>query len=115
MFLWIAGGIIIAGVAAYGIYKFLQYQENENAGPMDTSTDNPGRIIIPDVVSEDLQHGATVTNPEQVQQDAATSIKERHQAAARHLRETLGEMGEDSAEFEERITQINDDLDKLLE
>lgn len=113
--LWIAGGVIIAGIAAYGIYKYLQHQEDRTAESADASTVAPDRIIIPDVVSDNLQQGRIVTEFKQAQQDAATSVKERHQAATQQLGETLSEMSEDSAEFEEKISQIHDDLDKLLE
>lgn len=113
--LWIAGGVIIAGVAVYGTHKYLQHQKGKTTESTDVPTATPDGIIIPDVASDNPQHGRIVTEFEQVQQDAATSIRKRHQATTQQLRETLGEMSEDPAEFEERITQINDDLDKLLE
>ena len=109
----IAGGVIIAGIAAYGIYKYFQYKKNDIVGQKDAPDSD--RIIIPDIVSDDLHRETIVTDFQQTQQDATVSIKERHQAAAQQLKETLGEMEKDSVEFEEKIDHINDDLDKLLE
>ena len=31
----IAGGVIIAGIAAYGIYKYFQYKKNDIVGQKD--------------------------------------------------------------------------------
>lgn len=110
--LWIAGGVTIAGVAVYGAYKYLKHQKSKTAESTYAPT-APNCIIVPDVVSDNPQR--IVTEFGQAQQDAATSIKERHRTATQQLRETLGEMSEDSAEFEEKISQINNDLDKLQE
>lgn len=111
---WIAGGVIIAGITAYGIYKYFQHQKNDIVEPKDTPDSD--HIIIPDIVSDDdLQQETIVTDFQQTQQNTTVSIKERHQVAAQQLKETLGEMEKDSVEFEEKIDQINDDLDKLLE
>lgn len=110
--LWIIGGAIVAGAAVYEICKYLRHQEEEK--PTDIPASHPGPATAPDVVNNTVQHGVVMTEPELIQQDAVSSIKDRHQAATQQLGETLDEMCEDSAAFEEKITQINDDLDQLL-
>lgn len=113
-FLWVAGGAIVAGAVVYGIYKYLQDQETTVAA-QDTPKDDRERSDIPEIVHDDTSLGGTIiTDFNQAQQDAVASIKKHHQEAAQQLGETLEEMAKDSAEFEEKINQVNNDLDDLL-
>lgn len=103
--IWVAGSAIVVGTVIYGIYKYLQEHKDTTANAQDT----------PKVVRNDTSWGEDiVTDFETAQQDTVASIRKRHQEAAHQLEDTLNEMARDSAEFEEKINQVNDDLDELL-
>ncbi len=113
--LWIVGGAVVAGVAAYGVYNLLQNKEDTPTECKNVSTDRWNCPVTSECVQDETSVQQTiVTDFEQTQQDTVASIKKHHQEAAQQLRETLNEMSRDSTDFEEKIRRVNDDLDDLL-
>lgn len=113
--LLIASGAVVAGVIAYGVYKYFQEE-------VSVVIDEP---VVPDNSSDLSSASGTystapdkaqtvVSEFEQVQKETVDSIREHHREAAQELENTLNEMAVDCAEFDEKINQANDDLDELL-
>ena len=114
--LWIVGGVIVAGAVVYGIYRYFQDQEDSIGDSWNTPKTKQGGSVTPEIAYDDTSwHKEAVSHFEQTQLDTVTSIRKHHKAAAQQLESTLNEMAEDTSEFKEKITKINDDLDALLQ
>ena len=111
---WIAGSAIMAGVAAYGIYKLLQKKNSEkSADVVDNSSDC---IITPDDYdSAEITSEQTILSDfEQIQQQAASSIRRNHVDGAQRLKKVVDEVANNSDEFKKTNAQVSSDLDELL-
>lgn len=104
----IAGGAVIAGAVAYGVYKYLQKKDDVIA--QENSDKDPDISIAPEVPHTD----DIVAEFEKTQQETVDSIRAHHKEAAEQLETTLNEMAVDCAAFEEKTVQANEALDELL-
>lgn len=113
--IWFAGGAIVVGAVVYGIYKYLQKHKGTTVDTQYIPNDNRNCTIAPEVVHDDISWGEDIViDFKQTQQDTVASIRKHHQEATHQLENILNEMAQDSAEFEEKINQVNDNLDELL-
>ena len=111
--LLVVSGALIFGSAAYGIYKYYQSQK-DNTIINNENTDNTTQIVS-EVQDDDAEVDEIILSElETIQYEATNSIKERHNKASQHLRETLSELVSDNLETDIKINKINDDLDELL-
>lgn len=112
---WIIGGTIAVGAVAYGLYRCLRKKENTVGEIQNDLKAKQDTAMTPEILSNDaLQRKDVAADFEQAQLSSAITMKERHKEAAQQLESTLSEMAQDTSEFEEKITQVNDDLDELL-
>lgn len=122
---WIVGGVIVVGAVTYGLYRYYRNQEvaSETRSGLKSADDNS---LTPEIVPDDtLRGGDVISCFEKTQFGAVVSIVERHLEVEQQLESTpdeakqplesaLGVEEEDSDEFEEKIHQVNADLDDLL-
>ncbi len=109
-----ASGVLLVGAAAYGIYKYYQ-NPNVNTTIKKNTTNEDKKTVVPDLrkVHSDAEE-IILSEFEKTQYETSNSIKERHNIASQHLKETLEEMVSDNLKFDKTIDQVNDDLDDLL-
>ncbi len=109
-----ASGVLLVG-AAYGIYKYRQNQNDNATINKNTTNEVKKTIVVSDIrkVHSDAEE-IILSEFEKTQHETSNSIKERHNMASKHLKETLEEMVSDNLKFDKTIDQVNDDLDDLL-
>lgn len=128
----VAGGLTVAAIAGYAAYKYhgkttdklikpealmRNISLNDNLGIRDAFSSQHIKI-------DSGTHGQSIQGLSgkvhdkkfsgSGSSDPFATIKERHQMAAQQLKENLSEMSKDSVTYEEKLKQINDDLDDLL-
>lgn len=106
---WIAGGAIVAGVAAYCIYK--QFPKRNGGDEKDMEAGACDAAAAP---AEEAAESAVVSDFEQLQQQAVESIRKNHADAAQQLGEVVDEVTSNSAEVREASDQVSRDLDELM-
>ena len=110
----VTGGALLVGATVYGLYKY--YQNRSQAKTSTNSSNiNEKKVVVPNVdkVNSDADE-IIISEFKKNQTESSNSIKERHQAASQYIKETLEEMVTDNEEFENKINQVNNDLDDLL-
>lgn len=112
--LLVTGGALLIGATAYGVYKYYQNQ-SQTKESTNSSNRNEKNVVVPNVdkVYSDADE-IIISEFKKTQTESSNSIKERHQAASQYIKETLDEMVTDNEEFENKINQVNEDLDDLL-
>lgn len=100
------GGIAAVGVIAYELYKLCNYREANNANNISAT--------------EYCQDGFDLDLARNNKEEAAKSIKERHEEAAKSIIESIGVIFNDSqaddveTENSGSLDKINGGLDELL-
>lgn len=108
-----ASGALLVG-AAYGIYKYYQ-NPNVNTTIKKNSTNEDKKTVVPDLRKVHSNAEEIILSEfEETQHETSNLIKERHNMASQHLKETLEEMVSDNLKFDKTIDQVNDDLNDLL-
>ena len=112
--LLVTGGALLIGATAYGVYKYYQNKSQTKEGTS-TLNGNEKKVVVPNVdkVYSDADE-IIISEFKKTQTESSNSIKERHQAASQYIKETLEDMVADNEEFENKINQVNEDLDDLL-
>ena len=112
--LLVTGGALLIGATAYGVYKYYQ-NKSQTKEFTNTSNGNKKKAVVPNVdkVYSDADE-IIISEFKKTQTESSNSIKERHQAASQYIKETLEDMVADNEEFENKINQVNEDLDDLL-
>lgn len=108
----VAGGAMVVGAMVYARYKCLQKHKSTT---QHTPKDNHNRTFTSEVACDGTPLGENIViHFEQTQRDIAASIRKHHQEAVHQLKDTLHDIEQDSADFKEKINQVNNDLDELL-
>jgi len=96
---WIAGSSIVAGIAAYSIYKHLQAKE----------------ATVESIEEETVGQNYTVPSGlQQMQRASFATINENHSAAAQQMGSIIDDATTNSKKFEEANTQVTNGLNELL-
>lgn len=110
--LWIIGGAVV-GAAAYCVLKQINSKKEASAASTVYSSFDSDVTESPVSGPHSFDH-VVAADVVQVRSTAVSSIRERHQEAAAHLKDTVEDLTAASAEFDEKSTRISDDLNELL-